>query len=211
MASGSTLYLLSYTTEPISKDLHKIYLEKVNELSQGGLFSKKPEGSVYPKCFFMKDPNLTFVNLSQTSDISSIHLAKEFSTDFNSGHTILTNYWDMDPYDAIRHEHLITDLESSQILQICEYIDSNLVYHKDAKKFENILLSSNPFFEAFIKELPSREYPKDFAKGDLELKETEDCTRFFCKEFATFIRFYKSVSSDSWYNKENYSLIYTKW
>lgn len=210
MATGSTLYFLSYTDEPISDDLYKIYLEKIKEYNKG-LFFKKDYAIRYPMCFFMRDPNLTILNLNNTTDIAAIHIAKEYLTEFNSGHTILTNYWDMDPYDVIRHEHLITDLEASQILQVCEYIDSNLVYHKDAKKFENILLSSNPFFEAFIKELPSREYPKEFAKGDPELKETEDCTRFFCKEFETFLRFYKSVSSDSWYTKENYALIYTKW
>lgn len=211
MASGSTLYLLSYMNETISEDLYKIYLEKIKEFNQEGLLPKKNDTIEYPVCFFMKDPNLTVLNLNRTSDIGSIHVAREYSTDFNSGHTILTEFWSMDPYDIVRSEHLITDMEASQILQVCEYINSDLIFHKDAGRFENVLLNSNPFFEPFIKELPSREFPKEFAKGDPELKETEDCTRFFCKEFETFLRFYKSVSSNSWYTKENYVLIYTKW
>ena len=211
MATGSTLYLLSYTDKPISEDLYKIYLEKIKEFNQEGLLPKKNDTIEYPLCFFMRDPNLTVLNLNRTSDIGSIHVTRKYSTDFNSGHTILTEFWSMDPYDIVRSEHLITDTEVSQILQVCRYIDSNLIYHKDAARIEDVLLSSNPFFEPFIKELPSREFPKEFAKGDPELKETEDCTRFFCKEFETFLRFYKSVSSNSWYTKENYVLIYTKW
>lgn len=209
MASGSTLYLLSYPSETISEDLYKIYLEKIKEFNQEGLFPRKNDTVEYPMCFFMRDPNLVIFNLNRTTDITSIHIAKEFFTEFNSGHTILTDFWDMDP--VVRHEHLITDTEVSQILQVCNYINSDLIYHKDAARIEDVLLDSNPFFEPFIKELPSREFPKEFAKGDSELKETEDCTRFFCKEFETFLRFYKSVSSNSWYTKENYALIYTKW
>lgn len=220
MATGTTLHFLSYTNDIISEKLLAKYIEQVKNYNNSLIGNDQKDSCIFPPYFSFNndEKNVVIVNDNPGKiipTVNSLHIAEDFSTDFNSLYTILSEKWDMNAFYPLKSQHVLTDLEISQLLPVCEYITSDLVHHKDAKKFEKIMFSENMFLNDFLENLPSRKYAKEFSSDNYELQEMEDCVFYFCKQFAIFIHFYLSISSnyeEIYSDKKKYcSLIYTKW